>query len=155
MNFKDLISKYKTKYPKNNIFNLRKGQRITELTRGNKFPPNEPGVYIIYGCKKRKKKVLYIGKAGTFYKDNKDGPFSKQKLQKRLIKGKRTLHQKRVGASEFYRKLLKGHDFLKFYWFVTYDIENKIETHSSFAEAELLQAYFKEKHDLPEYNREF
>jgi len=143
--FERLLGHYFVKFPNNDCFEFYDGNYISVCS---KEVPNEPGVYIIYGCRKEKREVIYIGKGGTIYTD---GIFTEQGLKKRINNTRK--HDE--DAQTYYTKLIadSGYDKLVFRWFVTFD--SKAKTIPAYAEARLLQAFFDDNDKLPEENAGF
>jgi hypothetical protein len=134
----------------NGKFSLQLCDNLTKVIRLNKIP-QEPGVYIIYLLVEDTARILYIGMAGTIQKN---GQFKDQKLAGRL-KSKQMWKDKKYSRAKFYKMMMKVLNInkLDFEWFVTFDDTSKVIPAK--AEADLMQAYFDDKKELPDWNMEF
>lgn len=143
MSFSELVAQYRQQFTQNGSFELRSGQQM-RLRCVEEQVPELPGVYLIYGRRQSETELLYIGKAGTL---RKDGTFKDQKLRGRLNN-----KQQGMPRQEFFEQQMHavGLDALAFTWFVTFDSRSRIIPAK--AEADLLQVYFAETGQLPEWN---
>jgi hypothetical protein len=143
MAFDELLDDYRRRFPRNGCFELREGESIRTRAEEERVP-REPGVYLIYGRKERRRELLYVGKAGTL---RQDGVFKRQKLRGRL-----SARQKGMSRQRWYQNQMRrlGLDALVFLWFVTFD--DSVRVVPSKAEADLLQAYFDDENRLPRWN---
>jgi hypothetical protein len=111
--------------------------------------PCEPGVYIIYEITDHGKELVYIGKSGTWHRDE---GFGEQMLSKRL-------HMKQDGEYRqdfFTKKVKKNESKLEIHWFVTCDKEGKTGQLPAKVEADLIQAFFEDNDNkLPAWNNSF
>ncbi|MDH7578041.1 MAG: hypothetical protein QHH75_09515 [Bacillota bacterium] len=98
MTFNELLADYHQRFPKHGSFELRKGERISKRSK-EEGVPEEPGVYLIFGCKKKEFKLLYIGKAGTL---RKNGSFKNQGLRGRL-----NAKQKDMSRQKYYQERIE------------------------------------------------
>lgn len=137
------IAEYRSTF-RSGSFNLGPGDSV-KAAAGTYKVPNLPGVYLISAIAGGRSELIYIGRSGTV---GNDGTFGVQGIRKRL--GMKQHGEWRV---ELFKNLMRNEalDALHFEWFVTFDHENKILP--SFAEAQLLQAYFLEHERLPQLNR--
>ena len=141
--FTKLLNDYANQY-RNGCFIYRSGDKIKKVSQGC---PDKYGVYVIYGVN-NKSEVIYIGAAGTV---DKHGNFKKQGIKGRIS----NTRNNNEAPDKYYRKILEthGYSYLKFKWFITFDNTNKILP--KFAEAKLIQYYYKEKRMLSKENKEF
>ena len=145
MTFDKLLSDYRQHFPWNGSFELRRGEKIG-IRAKEKGVPNEPGTYLIYGCKGGRSELLYIGKSGLL---RQDGTFGDQKLLKRITKGKQDGMPRRAFFPE--QMKLLGLEALVFHWFVTFT--PSVRVIPAKAEIDLLQAYSDEHEKLPLWNK--
>ena len=125
-------------------FRFARGQSLQACIRAADVP-NTPGAYLIYGVKARRMNLLYIGKAGTV---NTDGSLKAQGLAKRLTMKQDGMRRQKYFESQM-RKLKL--DYLEFRWWVTMDVGSRVLP--VFAEAQLMQAYYKSHGRLPAWNK--
>lgn len=150
MTFEQILENYKEKFSNNGSFTLQKNQKMSKKLCRKEGVPENRGVYLIYSVKDgNRKRLLRIGKAGTL---DGDGNFKNQKLVGRL-------NAREGGKSRpvFFKEKIEnlGLDGLFFRWFVTYEEEGDVGVVPAKAEADLLQAYFEERKELPELNDKF
>ena len=109
--------------------------------------PDKPGVYFICGVERERSRLLQIGKAGTL---RNDGSFKNQGLRGRL-----GAKQGGMSRQKFFQKEISELklDSLRFYWFVTFDIDRNLLVIPAKAEADLLQRYFDGNDHLPDWNK--
>ncbi len=132
------------KYQNNGHFFFKQGDNLREKS---KDVPNLPGVYYIIRLAKGKPELVYIGKAGSI---EQDGNFKNQGLHNRLNN-----KQEGLKRQDFFTKkcIEENIDALDIYWFVTFDhINNDLP---GYIEGLLLQIYFEQFGNLPEWNKSF
>lgn len=150
MDFEELVRIASQSFPKNGSFELLPGEPLRERIR-KAGVPDKPGVYLICGTERERCRLLQIGKAGTL---KGDGLFKNQKLRGRL-----GAKQEGMSRDKFFQiKMSKLQlDSLRFYWFVTFDKDDKDDKHvfiiPAKAEADLLQRYFDDNGKLPLWNK--
>lgn len=118
-----------------------------KLSEQSKDVPNLPGVYYILRLANGHVDLVYIGKSGTILQN---GTFKNQLLKKRLNN-----KQDGMPREQFFKEKIKQEqiDALDIYWFVTFD-ENQRDI-PAFVEAQIIQRYFDNYGQLPEWNKDF
>ncbi len=144
MTISALLEDFRSEFKSHGSFTLAPGQSIGIAAREHNVP-NEPGVYVISSIKSQRKKLIYIGKAGTV---TTNGLWKKQGLHERL-----TMKQRNESRIAFFRNFIRENHLsgLHFEWFVTFR-DPSISVLPLFAEAQLLQAFFSEHRCLPQLN---
>jgi hypothetical protein len=123
-------------------FRLMPGESINLVVTREKVP-NGRGVYLIFDlC--HPKQPIYVGKAGTIYRD---GKWSNQGIRGRLVNV-----QKKMRRVDFFRGLMGATctSGLEFHWFITH--ENNGGRLPALVEMQLIQAHLDEFGSLPEHN---
>lgn len=127
------------------IFHLRKGDNISQVMNQANVA-DKSGVYIISAIQSTKKKIIYVGKAGSM---NTDGTMKSQGIRGRL---------KNVGTDNISRNIIfqqviqeNNYDMLEILWIITFDEFHK--DLPAYIETKLLQAYYERTGHLPNMNK--
>jgi hypothetical protein len=127
--FSHKVGNYRRRF-ENDKFDLTNGGNLSKSIKQGKVP-NKPGVYIITGILNQRKRVLYIGMAGTM---KRDGTFKKQMLPKRLT-AVQNYSGRWISRAIFFQQKME-------------------ELIPAYAEIQLLQSYFNDNRVLPLWNHE-
>ena len=150
MTFDESLDQYRRRFSRKGSFTLSKEEQVGKRIREENVP-NEPGIYLIYalrsGVISELLELLYIGKAGTL---RQNGTFREQKLSGRL-----KAPRKGTAGQRYFQEQISvlGLSALVFQWFVTFTKDTRVIPAK--AEADLLQAYFEEHGQLPQWNTSF
>lgn len=143
MAFTQMLGRYDKRFPINGSFRLMRGENLHSCIQRNHVP-KMPGVYVIFAVRRRRGRILEIGRSGTL---ERDGTFKNQMLAERL-QGKKDRKPRRQFFPEEMKKL--GFSALDFMWWAT--IDDKVRIIPLKAEADLLQAFFDDHNRLPPWN---
>ncbi len=109
--------------------------------------PNSAGVYLIYSKTSQGAELLFVGSSGSV---SQNGSIGTNTLRHRIL-------IRRDGTDREYflkRKMQTDHiSYFEIEWYHTY--ENKEGSLPKFAEASILQEYFKLNGKLPPWNKEY
>lgn len=117
-------------------------------------PEDKAGVYVIYRRRGGKDEVMYIGRAGTLFRNRNESAGKRPRLGNqglfgRIINGR---HGDKTRRQLYRAELAKPEvDHLSIEWFVTFDGRSGFLP--ILPEAELLQGYYDATGDLPPWNR--
>ncbi len=145
MKFDETLSRLRTEAFEYGEFILLIDESINTVVRREHVSEGY-GIYVISGCRKEKREIIYIGKAGTVCQD---GSMLQQGIRKRL-----TMKQDSVYRNRYFPEKMHefGFDALHFKWLVTY--RDGSGTLPFFAEAELIFEYFSGSRCLPLLNKD-
>lgn len=143
-NLRNKLDDFAERFPTQGTFSFHQEDSLRRESQGT---VGRHGVYLIYGVSGGQFELLYIGRSGTVTQEGKVG---KQDLHGRINN-----KQNGVDRQRFFKLKLRAEklDALIFDWFATFD--DKMKTLPSYAEADLLQAFFDENGCLPRWNKKF